>query len=85
MVNHHRDSWIVRPLKAFWHLIALIVGSTGRLVAVVIGAVLMILGRPRFPDDRRRGRRNPFGRDRVAGYSARIILTADDLTSCPLP
>lgn len=44
MTNHHHNSWLVWPFKAFWHLIAMIVGLTGRLVAVVIGAVFMILG-----------------------------------------
>jgi hypothetical protein len=44
MTQPHHDPWIVWPFKAFWRLIAVIVGFTGRLVAVVIGAVLMILG-----------------------------------------
>jgi len=40
----HSFLWIFWPFKAFWHLIALIVRLTGRLLAVVIGAVLMLLG-----------------------------------------
>lgn len=44
MTPPHHDPWIVWPLKAFWCLIAWIIGFTGRLVAVVLGAVLMILG-----------------------------------------
>jgi hypothetical protein len=44
MANRRRDSWIVWPFQAFWHLIAMIVDLTGRLVAVILGAVLMIVG-----------------------------------------
>ncbi len=44
MANRRHNSWIVWPFKALWHLIAWIVSLTGRLVAVVIGAVLMIVG-----------------------------------------
>ena len=44
MANRRQDSWILWPFKALWYLIAWIVGLTGRLVAVVIGAVLMIVG-----------------------------------------
>lgn len=44
MANRRQDLWILWPFKALWYLIAWIVGLTGRLVAVVIGAVLMIVG-----------------------------------------
>jgi hypothetical protein len=44
MTGHRRIRWIVWPFKVFWHLIATIVRLTGRLLAVVLGAVLMLLG-----------------------------------------
>jgi hypothetical protein len=44
MAKHRRWRWIVWPFKAFWHLIAAIVRLTGRLLAVVLGAALMLVG-----------------------------------------
>ena len=42
--SEHRTSWILWPFVALWRLIAMIVEFTGRIVAVVLGAVLMIVG-----------------------------------------
>jgi len=42
--SEHRTPWIWWPFVALWRLIALIVEFTGRIVAVVLGAVLMIVG-----------------------------------------
>ena len=39
-----RTPWILWPFVALWRLIAMIVEFTGRIVAVVLGAVLMIVG-----------------------------------------
>ena len=40
----HGTPWILWPFVALWRLMAMIVEFTGRLVAVVLGAVLMIVG-----------------------------------------
>ena len=42
--TEHRTPWILWPFVALWRLIAMIVEFTGRIVAVVLGAVLMIVG-----------------------------------------
>ena len=42
--SEHRTSWILWPFVALWRLVAMIVEFTGRIVAVVLGAVLMIVG-----------------------------------------
>ena len=42
--TEHRIPWIWWPFVALWRLIALIVEFTGRIIAVVLGAVLMIVG-----------------------------------------
>ena len=42
--SEHRTPWILWPFVALWRLIAMIVEFTGRIVAVVLGAVLMIVG-----------------------------------------
>ncbi len=36
--------WLLWPFVALWRLLAGIVEITGRLVAVILGAVLMIVG-----------------------------------------
>jgi len=36
--------WFLWPFKALWDLLAWILGLTGRLVAGVLGLVLMIVG-----------------------------------------
>jgi hypothetical protein len=40
----HETPWILWPFVAIWRLVALIVEFTGRLIAVVLGAALMIVG-----------------------------------------
>jgi hypothetical protein len=40
----HRVPWLLWPFVALWRLLALILGLTGRLIAVVLGVVVMILG-----------------------------------------
>jgi len=42
--SEHGTPWILWPFVALWRLIALIVEFTGRIVAVVLGAALMIVG-----------------------------------------
>ena len=42
--SEHRTPWILWPFVALWRLVAMIVEFTGRIVAVVLGAVLMIVG-----------------------------------------
>lgn len=45
MSTHSRQTnWLFWPLVAFWRLITFIVGMTGRLLAVMLGMVLMITG-----------------------------------------
>jgi hypothetical protein len=39
-----RTAWIVWPFTALWNLVAFIVGLTGRLVAVLLGLALMVIG-----------------------------------------
>jgi hypothetical protein len=40
----HRPPWFLWPFVALWRLLAAIVGLTGRLVAIVLGLVLLIVG-----------------------------------------
>ena len=44
--HHHRHPifWIFWPVRLFWLLISTIVGLTGRLVAMVIGTVFIVVG-----------------------------------------
>jgi len=42
--NPKRTPWFLWPFVALWRLLAGIVEVTGRLVAVILGAVLMIVG-----------------------------------------
>jgi len=39
-----RTPWFLWPFVALWDLLAFILGLTGRLVAAVLGVVLMIVG-----------------------------------------
>jgi hypothetical protein len=44
-MSHHRHTpWIFWPFVALWKLVAWIVNLTGRIVAIAIGATLMLLG-----------------------------------------
>jgi hypothetical protein len=42
--SKRRTSWILWPFVALWKLLAGLIGLTGRLVAVILGAVLMLVG-----------------------------------------
>jgi hypothetical protein len=44
MAEEKRTPWFLWPFVALWRLLALILGLTGRLVAGVVGLVLMIVG-----------------------------------------
>jgi hypothetical protein len=40
----HHTSWILWPFIALWKLLAGLISLTGRLAAIIIGAVLMLAG-----------------------------------------
>ncbi len=42
--THRRTPWYLWPFVALWELVAGIIKLTGRLVAMLIGLVLMIAG-----------------------------------------
>ncbi len=42
--EEHGTSWILWPFVALWKLVAGIIEVTGRLVAALLGLVLMIVG-----------------------------------------
>jgi len=42
--SHHHVPWFLWPFAAIWKLIAVIVELTGRLGALILGVVLMIVG-----------------------------------------
>jgi hypothetical protein len=42
--GENKTPWILWPFVAIWRLVAFIIELTGRLVAVVLGVVLMIVG-----------------------------------------
>lgn len=42
--SRRRVPWILWPFVAIWRLVALIVELTGRLIAVVLGSVLILAG-----------------------------------------
>jgi hypothetical protein len=42
--SKRRTSWILWPFVALWKLLAGLIGLTGRLVAVILGAALMLVG-----------------------------------------
>jgi hypothetical protein len=42
--SKHHTHWILWPFVALWKLLAGLIGLTGRLVAVILGAVLMLVG-----------------------------------------
>ncbi|MFN2216170.1 MAG: DUF5362 family protein [Anaerolineales bacterium] len=43
-VKNQKPHWILWPFIALWKLLAGIISLTGRLVAAIIGVVLMIVG-----------------------------------------
>lgn len=44
MVDTSKTPWYLWPFAALWNLLAWIIGLTGRLVAAVLGLVLLIIG-----------------------------------------
>jgi hypothetical protein len=44
MVNLKKTPWYLWPFTAIWNLVAYIVMLTGRLLAVILGLVFIILG-----------------------------------------
>lgn len=42
--HKHKIHWILWPFVALWKLLAGLISVTGRLVAVILGAALMLLG-----------------------------------------
>jgi hypothetical protein len=44
MINTKNTYWLLKPFAWLWNLIAYIVMLTGRLIAVVLGLALMLVG-----------------------------------------
>ena len=44
MINPKNTPWLLRPFVWLWNFIAYIVTLTGRLVAVILGLVFMLVG-----------------------------------------
>jgi hypothetical protein len=44
MINTKNTYWLLRPFIWIWNLIATIVMLTGRMLAVVLGLLLMLVG-----------------------------------------
>jgi hypothetical protein len=44
MIDPKKSHWLLRPFIWIWNFIAYIITLTGRLLAVILGIVLMILG-----------------------------------------
>ena len=44
MINPKKSPWFVRPFIWLWNFIAYIITLTGRLVAVILGGVLILVG-----------------------------------------
>ena len=44
MIDSKKIHWLLRPFAWLWNLIAHIVMLTGRMVAVVLGLALMLVG-----------------------------------------
>jgi uncharacterized membrane protein HdeD (DUF308 family) len=42
--RRRRVPWLLRPFYALWRLLTWIVSLTGRLIAVILGLVIMIAG-----------------------------------------
>jgi hypothetical protein len=43
-VNLKKTPWYLWPFAAIWNLVAWIVGITGRMIAVILGLVFLIVG-----------------------------------------
>ena len=44
MVTKDKEQWFLWPFIAAWNLLALVLNITGRLLAGILGLVLMVLG-----------------------------------------
>lgn len=44
MINPKNTPWLLKPFVWLWNFIAYIVTLTGRLVAVILGLVFMLVG-----------------------------------------
>lgn len=44
MTDEKKTPWLLLPFKALWDLLGFILNLTGRLVAAILGLVLMIVG-----------------------------------------
>ena len=44
MIDPKKSPWILRPFIWIWNFIAFIITLTGRLLAVILGVLLMIVG-----------------------------------------
>ncbi|MCP4261415.1 MAG: hypothetical protein GY774_28520 [Planctomycetes bacterium] len=44
MVTNNKEPWFLWPFIAIWNLLALVLNITGRVLAGVLGVVLMIVG-----------------------------------------
>jgi len=44
MSDANRFSWIMWPFEALWWMVTTILELTGRLIAIVLGVVLMLVG-----------------------------------------
>ena len=44
MSDTNRFSWIMWPFEALWWLVTTILALTGRLIVVLLGVVLMLVG-----------------------------------------
>jgi hypothetical protein len=43
-MHKHHVPWFLWPFAMLWHLLAMIVGLTGRLIALIIGLVFIGVG-----------------------------------------
>ncbi len=43
-MHKHHGPWFLWPFAMLWHLLATIVGLTGRFVAMILGLVFIIVG-----------------------------------------
>jgi hypothetical protein len=44
MIDPKKNHWLLRPFIWIWNLIAYIITLTGRMLAVILGIVLLIVG-----------------------------------------
>lgn len=78
MADSNRFSWIMWPFDALWWLVTTILALTGRLIMVLLGAVLMLGGVPYQYDDCRSCHRHPAALLWGPGCVARVVLILSD-------